>query len=56
MKNITLLSGQQLAAILLALDNLRGLLESIAERATVTIPDEDHWDRDIDGLSLDEIF
>ena len=56
MKNITLLNGQQMAAILLSLDDLRRLLESIAERATVAIPDDDLWDRDIEGLSLDEIF
>jgi hypothetical protein len=56
MKNITLLSDQQVAALLLSLDDLRSLLETIVERSTVSIPDLDPWDRDIGDLELDEIF
>jgi hypothetical protein len=56
MKNITLLSDRQVAALLLSLDDLRSLLETIVKRSTFTIPDPDPWDRDISDLALDEIF
>lgn len=56
MKNITLLSDQQVAALLLSLDDLRSLLETIVEQSTVAIPDPAPWDRGIDDLALDEIF